>query len=171
MAWDDAPSYYDYGGNVTYQDGNVYYGNQFEASAGDYYQQASELAASDASAPSDDTDWLPLGVFAVVEGEQKKPSMTFQLAVDKTGTVRGNCIGDVSDTMSAVQGAVDKKTQRIAWTVGDAKTTVYETGLYNLTKDEAPGLIHFGNDRTEQILLVRLKQDDQQQADQPSQGQ
>jgi hypothetical protein len=42
--------------------------------------------------------------------------------------------------------------------VGDDKTNVVETGLYNLTKDEAPCLIHFGNERTEQWLLVRLQQ-------------
>jgi hypothetical protein len=37
---------------------------------------------------------------------------------------------------------------------------VIETGLYNLTKAEAPCLIHFGQDKTEQWLLVRLKQPD-----------
>jgi hypothetical protein len=31
-----------------------------------------------------------------------------------------------------------------------------ETGLYNLTKDEAPCLIHVGSERTEQWLLVRM---------------
>ena len=36
-----------------------------------------------------------------------------------------------------------------------------ETGIYNLTKDEAPTLVHFGKDKTEQWLLVRVKQDDQ----------
>ena len=56
-----------------------------------------------------------------------------------------------------IQGSVDKKTQRVAFTVGDNKTDVVETGLYNLTKDEAPVLIHFGADKTEQWLLVRLK--------------
>lgn len=165
FAWSATPSYYDYGDNVTYQDNNVYYGDQFEATADDYYQQAADLAGTPASTSSKDADWLPLGIFAVVEGDEKKPSITIQLAVDKQGTVRGNSISDVSDTMSAVQGAVDKKSQRVAWTVGDAKTTVYEIGLYNLTKQEAPGLIHFGKDRTEQVVLVRLKQEDQQPAE------
>jgi len=40
---------------------------------------------------------------------------------------------------------------------------VIETGVYNLTKDEAPALIHFGKDRTEQWLLVRLNKDADQQ--------
>jgi hypothetical protein len=50
----------------------------------------------------------------------------------------------------------------VAFTVGDNKDTVVETGLYNLTKDEAPCLLHLGSDRTEQWLLVRLSQDQQQ---------
>jgi hypothetical protein len=28
--------------------------------------------------------------------------------------------------------------------------------LYNLTKDEAPALIHFGTEKTQQWLLVRM---------------
>jgi hypothetical protein len=59
---------------------------------------------------------------------------------------------------------VDKKTQRAAWTVGENKTTVYDTGVSNLTKDEAPVLIHIGKDKTQQWLLVRLKQSEQPNA-------
>ena len=36
-----------------------------------------------------------------------------------------------------------------------------ETGLYNLTQDEAPALIHIGKDKTQQWMLVRLKQPEQ----------
>ena len=32
-----------------------------------------------------------------------------------------------------------------------------ETGLYNLTQEEAPMLIHFGAERSETFLLVRLE--------------
>ena len=45
-----------------------------------------------------------------------------------------------------------------AWTVGDNKNTVFETGLVNLTKDQAPVLVHYGKDRTQQWLLVRVEQ-------------
>ena len=54
-----------------------------------------------------------------------------------------------------------RRTQRVAWIVGDNKNTVGETGLYNLTKDKAPALIHIGKDKTQQWLLVRLKQPDE----------
>lgn len=35
---------------------------------------------------------------------------------------------------------------------------VMETGLYNLTNDEVPVLVHFGADRQEGRTLIRLKQ-------------
>lgn len=63
-----------------------------------------------------------------------------------------------------MRGAVDKERQRAAWTVGDDEQTVYETGLYNLTKDEAPALVHRAADKTEQWLLVRVKQPDNRPA-------
>jgi len=31
-----------------------------------------------------------------------------------------------------------------------------ETGIYNLTKDDAPALLHFEDGQTQQWLLVRL---------------
>jgi hypothetical protein len=87
--------------------------------------------------------------------------------VNKQGIIRGNSTDTATNKNQVIQGSVDKKTQRVAFTVGDNTTEVVETGLYNLTKDEAPCLIHFGKERTEQWLLVRLKQD--QQSSQPSQ--
>ena len=64
--------------------------------------------------------------------------MTIQLAVNKQGIIRGNYTDTVTNKTQLVHGSVDKKTQRVAFTVGDNTTTVVETGLYNLTKDEAP---------------------------------
>ena len=40
--------------------------------------------------------------------------------------------------------------------VGESENIVIETGIFNLTQNEAPILIHFGTDRTENGLLVRL---------------
>ena len=87
------------------------------------------------------------------------------MAVNKDGIIRGNYTATVTNDTKPVQGSVDKKTQRAAWTIGDNKENVIETGIYNLTKDEAPVLVHFGKDKTEQWTLVRLSQDGQQQQD------
>jgi hypothetical protein len=67
----------------------------------------------------------------------------------------------LSDSTLPVFGSVDKKTQRAAWTVGDRKETVYETGVGNLTEAETTMLVHFGKDRTQQWTLIRLEEPDQ----------
>jgi hypothetical protein len=99
-------------------------------------------------------------VFALTKTGDDSSDVTLQLAVNKQGVIRGNSTDNRSDEAKPIQGSVDKETQRVAFTVGDNSEEVVETGLYNLTKDEAPALIHFGADRTEQWLLVRLKQPD-----------
>jgi hypothetical protein len=60
--------------------------------------------------------------------------------------------------VTPVSGAVDKKTQRVAIKLEGNDNVVIETGLYNLTNDEVPVLIHIGKDRQEKRLLVRLQQ-------------
>ncbi|MCA9235030.1 MAG: hypothetical protein KDA44_06150, partial [Planctomycetales bacterium] len=152
------PIYYDYGDNVTYQDGDVYVNGQDVGTSQQYYDQAATLASTGAEADaSSEGDWLPLGVFALTKPDRDQSDDTIQLAVNKQGVIRGNCTDTVTNHTQTVQGSVDKSTQRVAFTVGDNQETVVETGLYNLTKNEAPVLIHFGSDRTEQWLFVRLK--------------
>ena len=84
-----------------------------------------------------------------------------QLAVNRSGALAGNYTDLVTDTVKPVQGAVDNQTQRVSWTVGNNTSTVGEAGLYNLTQDQAPAVIHIGQDKTQQWLLVRLKQSQQ----------
>jgi hypothetical protein len=154
------PVYYDYGDNVTYQDNSVYVNGQDAGTTQQYYQQASDLAQAGATADAPaDGEWLPLGVFALTRSGESNSIVTIQLAVNKEGIIRGNYTDTKTDKTMVIQGSVDKQTQRVAFTVGDNKSNLIETGLYNLTKDEAPALIHVGEDKTEQWLLVRLKQD------------
>ena len=78
------------------------------------------------------------------------------LAVNDAGTIRGTYYDGLTDSTKPVYGAVDKKTQRAAWTIGKDNNTVFDTGFYNLTKDETPVLVHIGKDRTQQWMLVRM---------------
>jgi hypothetical protein len=158
-----APVYYEYGDNVTYQGDQVYYGNQPVATADQYYQQAADIAQTQPPADAGSNEWLPLGVFSLVQGDQSDTNVMFQLAVNKSGTIAGNYYSALTGTTAQVHGSVDKQTQRAAWTVGDNTTTVYDTGITNLTKDQAPVLIHIGKDKTQQWLLVRLQQNTDQQ--------
>ncbi|QDU49342.1 hypothetical protein [Gimesia panareensis] len=162
FAWSNMqPVYYDYGNNVVYQDNSVYVNNQDVGTAEEYTQQASQLAQAGASADvNEQGKWMPLGVFALSPSGETKSNSVVELAVDKDGILRGNYTDTKTNKTQQVQGSVDKKTQRAAWTVGDDKNTVYDTGVYNLTKDEAPLLVHIGKDKTEQWLMVRLNQKD-----------
>jgi len=166
---DYPPEYYDYGNSITYQDNSVYVNGEKTASTEQYYNQASEIAATgtSADAPSEG-DWLPLGVFALKPPPKSDADISLQLAVNKQGVIRGNYTDGAKNQNQVVHGSVDKKTQRAAFTIGDDTSKVLETGLYNLTKDEAPCLVHYGADRTEQWLLVRLQQQDQAASAQPS---
>ena len=125
----------------------------------EYYEQAATLATAGAQAEAPaDSDWLPLGVFALTKPDETDSVVTIKLAVNKDGILRGNYTDTNTDKTRLIQGSVDKQTQRAAFTVGDDTTHLIETGLYNLTKDEAPCLLHFGTERTEQWLLVRLQE-------------
>ena len=166
--WNDiAAENYEYGNTVVYHGDNVYVDGQPVGTGEQYYQQAASLAdanvgaaadsSNTATAPADDSQWLPLGVFGLVRTDQQKPEMIFQLALDKEGAIRGNYYSEVTDKTQSVHGSVDKKTQRAAWTVGDNKEVVVETGLYNLTKDESTALVHLSPERAEKYLLVRIK--------------
>jgi hypothetical protein len=52
---------------------------------------------------------------------------------------------------------VDRKSQRAAWSIGE-KDTVFEAGLNNLPRYETVVLVHSGQDRSEQVVLVRLEE-------------
>jgi hypothetical protein len=146
---------------VTYQDGNVYYDGQQNATEDEYANQASQIAAAGQEAqPADDDQWQPLGVFAMAKGDETTSNDIFQLAINKAGTVRGNYYNALTDTTTPVSGSLDKKAQRVAWAMDGKPDTVYDTGLYNFTKDETTMLVHFGKEHTEQYKLFRMQQEE-----------
>jgi hypothetical protein len=163
----DEPVYYDYGGNVAYEDGTVYVDDQAVATAEEYYTQAEQIAESGAEAANE--DWMPLGVFAVIlEEGQTQTDKLLQLAINRDGVIRGNFQDVLTDKITPVTGAVDKTTQRVSMKLEGNDTLVIETGLYNLTNDEVPVLVHFSPDRQEGRVLVRLKNAEAESAAKPA---
>jgi hypothetical protein len=159
------PVAYDYGGNVVAQPNAIYVNGDAVATPQEYEQQSSEIAGAGQSAqPAADSKWLPLGVFAVVEGDATTSDDIFQLAVNPQGIVRGNYHNVRTDQMETITGSVDKKTQRTAWTIGDDQTPVYEAGLSNLTKDITPILVQNATGEPHQMSLIRLPQPEDQAA-------
>jgi hypothetical protein len=154
------PAYYAYGsgGNVYYQDNSVYVNGQAAGTPEQYAQQATALVTA-APAKVDDTDWLPLGAFAFTrEGVSDSQSM-IELAINKQGVLAGTYYNQTTDVSRPLKGALDQKSQRVAVGFADDKNAdvVLETGVYNLTQEEAPGLLHLGTKDSTPVLLVRLQ--------------
>jgi len=85
------------------------------------------------------------------------------LAFDVPGLVklgtRYDCVIEMMPqvgTSQPVEGMVDKNSQRAAWVVSGTKRPLMEVGIFNLTKDTAPALVHFENAEPQQVLLIRM---------------
>ena len=91
-------------------------------------------------------------------GEGVDPTILLQLAVSKDGVIAGTLFNTQSEESQEVEGMVDQETQRTAFVVSGKTTPIMETGMQNLTEDEAPALLHFENGETQQWLLVRLEE-------------
>jgi hypothetical protein len=154
-----APVDYDYGNTIAYVENNVYDNGQDLGTAQQFAQQATTIAEQGQQAdPPPTEDWKAIGVFALVQGDDKSSNNIFQIAINKAGILRGNYYDGVMDSTTPIYGSVDKKTQRAAWTIGKKKDRVFEAGIYNLTQSELPVLIHLGPERTQQMMLVRVEQ-------------
>lgn len=156
--WTD-PGYYNYGENVYYEDGSVYYGDEAVATEEEYAAQAEAIAASAPDVPLDQSEWMPLGVFALTPDGQKsgpEPTLFLQMVISKAGVISGSLNDSKTNTTQTIEGMVDKKSQRAAWNVVGKTRPIMETGIYNLTQDSAPALVHFADGTTQQWLLVRL---------------
>jgi hypothetical protein len=165
---------YDYGVNVVYEGNDVYVDGKRLTSAKEYSQQAVDLANTSKEQPpapmppkdGEQPQYLPLGVWAMVQEEKGDAHMFFQISIDKNGVVTGAYKNLLSGEVSPISGQVDKKTQRVAWKIGSNSSTVIEAGLQNLTRDIASCLVHFDTDTTQTWLLVRLKDPDMPNAPQ-----
>jgi hypothetical protein len=154
-----AESYYDYGENIYYQDGAVYSDGQQIAAADQFDNAAEQIATSIPQVQN--PDWMTLGVFAITQDGQKSgptPTMFVQLNVSKEGIISGTFQNTATDTVQPIEGMVDKQSQRAAWLISGKTRPLMETGIFNLTKDTAPALVHFADGQTQQWLLVRLEE-------------
>jgi hypothetical protein len=158
------PVYYDYGpgGNAYYRGDEFYLNDQLVGAAEDLAASAAALATvepPESFEEAAEAEWKPLGTFAVVANKNEvQPTRSVQLAVNRQGIIAGTFYNSETDEARTVQGQVEPDTQRVAMRVGESDQFVLETGLYNLTQDEAPVLAHFGPDKHEYWLLVRLMQ-------------
>jgi hypothetical protein len=153
------PISYDYGSNMVIENNNVYMLGDQVATAEEYAAKAQKSARRGRQAkPKEDDVWQPLGVFGLIQGEEKVAQNIFQLAVNKDRIIRGNYYNAVADENTPVYGSVNLKSQRASWSIGKKKDIVFEAGLDNLTKAETTVLVHYGKESTQQMMLVRLEE-------------
>src|SRR5262249_16647150 len=110
------------------------------------------------------------GVFSLVTPNQSDSTMLFQLAINRDGVVAGNYFNQITNEAAEISGCLDKRTQRVSFTVGNNNSTVFDTGIGNLMKDNSPILVHYGADRTQQMEFIRMQKPDNLTASAPSYG-
>jgi hypothetical protein len=116
---------------------------------------AAELAKSGAVDPPKDAKLLPLGVYSIAPQGHTEASAMLQLAITKDGILRGSYYDLLSNEDHQVQGAVDKKTQRVAWTIGPKGKVLFETSLANLTQDKGPLSVHYEDGESRPWTIAR----------------
>ena len=170
------PIYYRYGsgGTVYYENNIVYVNGQEYGPAEQYYNEATELATAVPEMTDEqaaELEWMSLGVFAITAEGVNASSMYLQLALSKNGIIGGTFYNETTGATHPVEGVVDEETQRAAWKAIDGTNAdiVMETGVFNLTQDQAPVLVHFGPEKTETVLLVRLDESEQPEAEESGQ--
>ena len=120
---------------------------------------AKQLAISGKEDPSKETSFLPLGVFSIAPQGQAEASALVQLAVSKNGIMRGTYYDLLTDHDQPIRGAVDKKTQQVAFTFGDQGKVTFETSLGNLTQAKGGIVAHFENGKTSNWTLARYEKE------------
>lgn len=134
------------------------------ATADEYAAQAQQIAAAvPEQVDPEQVEWLPLGVFAIVQddGSAEDATLFLQLAVSKEGIIAGTFQNTATDKSFEVEGTIDPQSQRAAWGPVGESWPIMETGLYNLTENQAGVLVHFEDGQTQQWTMARI--DDPQQ--------
>ena len=117
--------------------------------------EAAALAKNGATDPPKDAKLLPLGVYSIAPRDHTEASAMLQIAVSKDGVLRGSYCDLLSNQDLPIQGAVDKKTQRVAWTVGPKGKVLFETSLANLTQDKGQLSVHYEDGETRPWTIAR----------------
>jgi hypothetical protein len=150
-----------YGTTVYYENNNVYYGDEVVGTAEEYAGQAQAIAQGVPEVPADKVEWMPLGVFALAEKDAtsaEDSTMFLQLAISKEGIIAGTFQNTATDASFEVQGTIDTESQRAAWAPVDKSWPVMETGIFNLSENEAEALLHFEDGQAQQWTMFRLEE-------------
>jgi hypothetical protein len=155
--------YYAYGsgGNVYYEDNTVYVNGTAAGTPQEYAEQAiNYVAAAPPPEQTGEEEWLPLGVFAFTQEDVDDSQAMIEIAVNKQAVLAGTYYNEATQVSRPLKGTIDQESQRAVLGFADGENTdvALEMGMFNLTQDETPGLLHRGTDDSSPVLLVRLKE-------------
>ena len=122
-----------------------------EASASSQATASAETAAT----PPADLEWMPLGVFATGPKGIDHAHIYLQLAVSRTGEIKGNYYDAVSDATQPITGSIDRETRKATWAVGKGAT--FATTLEALTQTPSDVSMKTGG-VTQAWELVQMEQ-------------
>ncbi len=157
----ESPIYYYYG-----DDGVVYYspnGSSYDLSpvpsSSSFIAKANAILRNMPKIDPSKLEWMPLGIFSLETNRSNdNPNDYFTIAVSKEGIVGGAYVDPSTDEEQSLEGYVDQDSQRVVWRIIGQDLPIYETGIYNLTKDETTVLIHESSGRPQVGTLVRLQE-------------
>ena len=142
--------------NYVYNDNSVVYAENNQAAPVAATSTADSQPSDATTAPNSNEEWMPLGVYALVQGDQTQAQMLMQLAISKSGKIDGSYYNILSDNSQPLTCSLDKQTQQVAWKVANNQKVTFQTDLTSLTEPETPVMVHYGDGSSQKMTLVRL---------------
>jgi hypothetical protein len=123
------------------------------------YAQPTQQPVREPAAQPSASNWLPLGVFALARNleQTKDTGMFLQLALSRDGTIGGTYYNAAQDRAYSINGQLDPSTQKVVWTSSKPNSPVASTGIYNLTQDSTPVILHFSDGSQQTWTMLRLE--------------
>lgn len=143
--------------SYSYSESNVYVaGNEAEATSPEQQAQEAQQLSQTTTPANADEQWLPVGVYALVQGDENQSQMLMQISISKSGQISGSYYNVLSDNSQPLSGSLDKETQQVAWTVAGNQKAVFQTDLNSLTQQETPVVVRYADGAAHQMTLIRL---------------
>jgi hypothetical protein len=102
-------------------------------------------------------DYLPLGVFALGPHGAHDASALVQLAVSKSGDLRGTYYDVVTGQEQPLSGQFDKQTQLATFKLESPDSAEFEISLVSLTRPEGNARLRFTGGQTRDWSLARFE--------------
>lgn len=149
------------------EDGRVYYSRNADEpyfisveSNENYDIDAIALANSKPYVSTNQNDWISLGTFGIFSDKDtsQMPQEYLSIAISKDGAVSGAYVNVNDNKPMQIIGAVDKRSQRIAWKFVDQDWPVMEAGLYNLTKKESTMAVYLSWFKKQYRVIAQVEE-------------